>query len=365
MKASPDDKTRLIFLPFLRIAVGFIGVYTLLDWWLVIRTGINQRVDEDIFLLLLPVTLPWIPVLIWLRPRVRLLNLQGRALFFYLLLAVLAIAPPTTFLQEYVETATEKLTALSTISQIAGTTPVKYYTVQQYYVAKEWAQAEDYSTTGDKNHSFTFHYYIVAPLFDKPGVAIPFKNESSSGEITDRKDPYERLPDSISTVRAEASKNSLQKDSIRKEEVQRRDSLVSVSSAISQAKAWIGIYYTQKISNRLDIDEKDALRKEFLLASWKDFLAKDFNKAVYLERMYHRNDRKEYEYTLAVSPSPPTGSVQNLTILEARWESLSQRNGNRLIYGLLAFTLGSMIWGFILLFYRLEETIAKPTTITI
>lgn len=352
MTSSSDDKIRLIFFPFLRVAAGFIGVYSLLDWWLVIRPGVNQRVDEDIFLLLLPATLPWIPVLIWLRPRVRLLNLRGKELFFYLLLAVLVIAPPTTFLQEYIETATGKLTDLPTISQIAGTTPTKYYRVRQYHVAKEWAQVEEYTTTANKSNSFTFHYYIVAPLFDKPGIAPPFDTLFSSPEIAVRKETVERpaerltgrLPDSISEKSVVTP---------------RMDSVAGVSSAISQSKVWIGIYYTEKIDKRVGIDEKDVARRTFLQASWKDFMEKDFTKAIYLETMSHHSDRKEYEYTLAVSPSPPAGSVQDLIILEARWEPFSQRNGNRLIYTLLTFMLGSVIWGFILLFYELDKTLLE------
>src|SRR5882757_8310331 len=111
-------KIRLIFMPFLRIAAGFMLVYTFLDWWLVIRQHVILWKLETVQLWL-PFGLVWIPLLIWLRPRTQLLKPSRKKHGGgHLIVACLAIAAPTIFLQLYLETATGKLTNLVKISQI-------------------------------------------------------------------------------------------------------------------------------------------------------------------------------------------------------------------------------------------------------
>ena len=84
------DKLRLIFKPFLIIAIGFILTYTFLHWLLFIKAGIPLK--EDIVKFWLPFGLPWIPVLIWLRPRIKLLRFKNdKTHFFYQFSAFLII----------------------------------------------------------------------------------------------------------------------------------------------------------------------------------------------------------------------------------------------------------------------------------
>src|SRR4051812_21456449 len=109
------QKIRLVYLRFLVTAVLFISGYTALHWWLSTRRTVFKS-NDPLFDLVLPVVLPLIPVLIWVRPRVRLLKLvrdRNNWPVFYLLMATVAIIVPTIIAQQYVETDTGKMTVVN------------------------------------------------------------------------------------------------------------------------------------------------------------------------------------------------------------------------------------------------------------
>ncbi len=123
------DKLKLIYKPFLIIAICFIAIYTFLHWALFIKAGIPLK--EDIIKFWLPFGLPFIPILIWLRPRIKLLHFRNdNGSFGYQFLACIAIAIPTIIAQEYLITATGKLTQVEYVSQIDKTEKTKYYSLK-------------------------------------------------------------------------------------------------------------------------------------------------------------------------------------------------------------------------------------------
>src|ERR1035437_4588989 len=76
------EKLRLIYFPFLILAVSIIGGYTFLNWLILIDLQLFQF-KEMIVNMLAPFILPWIPVLFWYRKRIKLLKFDtskiGRA----------------------------------------------------------------------------------------------------------------------------------------------------------------------------------------------------------------------------------------------------------------------------------------------
>lgn len=128
--AGFTNKLKFIYKPFVIIATGFIITYTFLHWLLFIKAGIPLK--EEILNFWLPFGLPWIPVFIWLRPRIKLLQFKNdNGSFFYQLIACIAIAIPTIIAQEYLITATGKLTQLDNISQILQHDKTKYYSIKK------------------------------------------------------------------------------------------------------------------------------------------------------------------------------------------------------------------------------------------
>src|SRR5690348_4687211 len=95
------QKLKLIYKPFLVIAILIIAGYTLLNW-IVFKKFQLFSINEDIINLWIPMGLPWIPILIWLRPRIKLLNLKrkkGDLPGFYIFIAGIAIVAPTLVAQ--------------------------------------------------------------------------------------------------------------------------------------------------------------------------------------------------------------------------------------------------------------------------
>lgn len=104
--------------------------YTFLHWVLFIKAGIPLK--ENILKFWFPFTLPFIPVYIWLRPRLKLLQFKDdKGSFGYQFLACMAMAVPTIIAQEYLATATGKLTELENIAQISQHDRTKYYSLKK------------------------------------------------------------------------------------------------------------------------------------------------------------------------------------------------------------------------------------------
>ena len=129
-------KLRLIYLPYLVIAICFIGLSSFLNWLLFIKTDFIP-LKEHIVRFWLPFGLPWIPILIWLRPRKKLLRFKNdNASFGYQFLASLTIAFPTIVAQEYLATSTGKLTQIENISEYEQKEVTKYYCLKNYFIDK-------------------------------------------------------------------------------------------------------------------------------------------------------------------------------------------------------------------------------------
>ena len=130
------NKLRIVYLPFIWIAAGFLVGYSFLNWLLLIKLELFT-LNEEVVNLWLPLGLPCLPIFIWLRPRLMALRAKKpggtdlRGLFWYA--SWMAVAAPTTIGQFYLATATGKLTHLKQIGQINQVPKTKYYTVQDAY----------------------------------------------------------------------------------------------------------------------------------------------------------------------------------------------------------------------------------------
>ncbi len=109
-------KLRAIYLPFMGITVAFAAVYSFLNWLFSPWTE-SIHLNEELTNFWLPVALPWIPVLIWLRPRIKALKLgKGNVAFLYLFVGAGAVVAPTMMAQRYLSIAAGALSHLRSIS---------------------------------------------------------------------------------------------------------------------------------------------------------------------------------------------------------------------------------------------------------
>ena len=289
-------KIRLIYWPFLLLTISFIVLYTFLNWLLFIKTNAFS-IKEDIRNFWVPFGLPWIPVLIWLRPRIKLLKLtggRGNLHFFYQSIATLAMFIPTIVTQGYMQKATGNLTKLETINELNKREQTKYYTVKYYYIDKtNIGVHSSFDISGKHNQDFNMHMYVVLPIL----------------------------------VGSEAYKPN------------------------SRCLAWIGIEYSDQISNRLEAKEKDEKFQAFAVECQKDFDKKNFNQFVYLDRVGNTDEGDGFKEAVKNNPKYQTN---NPAVFLAVNEPFENRTGNSFAWIFGAFGIASFVWFIMLLIPKFD-----------
>lgn len=276
---------RLIYLPFLVIAISFILIYSFLDWLLVII--FELPLNEDLVHFWLSLLLPWIPVFLWLSPRIKLLVLKdknGNLPFLYRFAAVFAIAVPTIIAQEYIVTATGKLIQLQNINEINNTALTKYYKLKTHFVDKQHAATyRRVRATGKYNETLVFYLDVACPILDRP-------DSSAQANIS--------------------------------------------------PKAWLCYEFSKSISNRVSDNEKETEFKSFIEQASSEFREKNFDKFVYLDRI-GMSDRTK-AYAKAISEQIP--DINRPIILEGFDTSFETRSGDKLLWIFASFGIGAAVW---------------------
>lgn len=384
-------KLRLIFLPFLTISIATIIVYTFLHWLLFIKTVI-MPVDEDILNLIAPMIFAGIPILIWLRPKIKLLNLKNKngkvdPLMGYIMFAWMAMLPPLVISQNYLTSATGKLTSLDNINQIDKYPATKYYKAKHFYIDKSLTGFYTrFEVSGKYNEHFDMYIYAAVPMYDtlhsskthnfkisSPKSPINSNNALLvlNGKVISKNDLYKINPRSIKDISVlkgaaavviygDIAKNGaiLIKTNLA---YSGPDTLASVhdDDVNFTPFAWIGVKFEKTISNKLSRDEKEEAYKAFAKESQDDFNSKRLNEFVYLDRINYSTDQKNYLKAIANDryyhnlPSSPI-------VLTSVNEPYEARTGHELpwIFGSLA--IGSAVIMLLLLFKPLREDFEQP-----
>lgn len=154
-------------LPFLVIMVGTVLVYSLLHWLLGIRSTILPLKD-DRWNFWLPLVVPWGPLYLWLRPRLRALTFRknpegGRILL--LTYSWLFTAALLMFSQSVLLWATEKHIHLASIDEYDLYDEAYRYTLDRYHIARHYGGAHTtFSTSGIFGQHFNMDVYVAFPL---------------------------------------------------------------------------------------------------------------------------------------------------------------------------------------------------------
>lgn len=292
------EKLRQLFLPFVLIAICFVGLYTFLNWLLFIKTDFIP-LKEDIIHIWLPFALPWIPVLIWLRPRIKLLAFKNdNASFGYQFLAAMAIAFPTIVAQEYLSTATGKLTKLDIINQFEKKEVTKYYSLDKYFIDKDNIGIINTATvSGKHNEDLNLLVYVALPILSNP-------DDSIKGECS----------------------------------------------------YFLGKKYSKRISNRLSDTEKEDKFKAFTEECQAQFDTTNFQNFVYLEKIGRNDDHTEFDRAIKKSRYV---RYNEPTVFIAHNDPFENRNGGKFGWIFKAFGIGFAVWFIFLLFPKFNEASLK------
>ncbi|WAC03029.1 hypothetical protein N7U66_05205 [Lacinutrix neustonica] len=131
-----NTKTKLkeVYIPFLIVSIGTILFYNLFRWTLDIKLGILP-LKENLLNFWIPFALPWIPILIWLRRRIRILNVRGKrdnGYFGYQFAMAAAIAVPIIISQNYIEKSSFNLNEISSILKVKELKKEKYFKIASF-----------------------------------------------------------------------------------------------------------------------------------------------------------------------------------------------------------------------------------------
>lgn len=284
-------KLKYIYLPFLFIAMAFIIGYNFLYWLFIIQFGISFQYLDTIQIIL-PNLLAWVPVLIWLQKRLKLLKLDSnsRTHFLFLQLAVFAIGIPACIAQFYFEEVCGKYTALETIEQINHVPKTKFYTIKKYGLDQlHYSEYQTYYTSGKNNQNLELEFYIAIPILTTP-------NDTNSKDC----------------------------------------------------KGYISYKYLKTLNaNNSDLKPEDRLAL-FVEESLKDYWQTDFSEFTYLEylRPIHKN------YYAAQNDS--RYNSKNAVVFDAHYTPFESRADKEQLYLIGSLVVGFSLWLFILLFPKIN-----------
>jgi len=276
-------KIQLIFIPFLKIAFVYISSYLLIYWLLFIRLN-TDLIPEDVRDSVLPLFIPFIPVLIWLRPKIKLLKLsnwqgkRGRLPGLYFFVASLAMGVPTLLAQDYMETDLGRLINLGSISSLNNFKSSKYYTLHNYYIDKRNYGVSKYEFVNTGSHgskNTVMRIFIVLPVFDK---------------IDD-------------TIR-------------------------------NNCDAWIGICYNIPYGTKLEGKALIDARNTFFSESENDFKSRDVQKFEYLDKVSKTWQLEGFQK--AIENSKKACTIEAPIFTEVN-DSFENRNGYTLFWAIFSF----------------------------
>ena len=243
--------------------------------------------------LLLPNILAWVPVLIWMHKRLKILALKpnSRVRFLYLQLAVFAIGIPACITQYYLEDVCGKITSLESIDQLTSVPKSKFYTINKYYLdVLHFSQYQTYYNSGKNNQNLELEFFIAIPIFATP------KDTNSA-----------------------------------------------------DCKAYINYNYQRTLNaHNSDLKPEDRLAL-FVEESLKDFWQTNFNGFAYLE--YLRPIRKNHYAAL----SDTKYNSKNAVVFATYYTPFESRADQLQLFLIASIGIGFSVWFIILLFPKINQ----------
>lgn len=160
-------KLKEVYLPFLIVSLGTIFFYNLFRWYFDIKLNVLP-LKENLLNFWIPCYLPWIPILIWLRRRIRILNVGGKwdnGHFFYQSVIAATIAIPTIISQNYIEKASFDLVSVNSMAEMGNYNKEKYFDVRSFSIDKK--AILPYVTTrklDENNNNINIYLYLACPF---------------------------------------------------------------------------------------------------------------------------------------------------------------------------------------------------------
>lgn len=246
------------------------------------------NIKEEAWEIFIPMLVPWIPLIIWFRPRLRVLIIKngdsssGRSTF--LMISGFALVISSIISQNYLTTATGNLTVLDNANKMLNQPKSRYYILKNFYVPFGGGSYSDFSISGKHNEDFNMSIYFVSPILVNP------------------KEGPSEIP-----------------------------------------KYWYGVKYQEKISNKLSSEEKDTIYKSFYNNCLDKMKLYNFYQLNYFERIPDSKDKEGY--IKAITARVKQNVDERFVVLIPKQDKYEERNGNKFawIFGSFGIGLGVLL----------------------
>lgn len=300
MQSDYVKKIKLIIPYFLLVSLLSLAIPLTLRWLCEFGLGVDLLALE-IWEIWIPLGLSFVFIFLLLRPKLALLkfkNDKGRGLSQ--ILAWIFISNSGVFLQLSFTTNTHDLVPVVSVSDLATSKHSRYYSIDYFSIRGKEAGNHVDVRRSIEGRDLEFRMYTVAPF------AVP---EYPNGEPA----------------------------------------------------IWMAVLQHQTVSNRLALEEKERLYKQFLENAWRTLQRYDFDAITYFEKVSRSENMEHFESAVASSlGKAPTG---DLVLLMPSFGHFEDRKGSEILWAVCIYGIGLLVYVFSLRFpslqTRSEKTIRK------
>jgi membrane associated rhomboid family serine protease len=163
------NKLLRVFLPLPLLAAALAAALSLLNWFVTGRAG-PFALDGDVVDFWIPIIVALVLVMAVMRPRLRLLELQGRKSFEFVCVAVAmaAIAAPAILAQLYIKDATGEMVHVKSADSIAAGSNARYFTADTLCLDRQ--NAAGHPEFDGSSDAVGVDIYVAAPVCREGGV---------------------------------------------------------------------------------------------------------------------------------------------------------------------------------------------------
>lgn len=300
---APAKKCKYILFPFLLIAIGFIVTYSLFNYTLFIKPN-TLPFSDSLVNIAFPLFLSYIPLTIWLRPRLLLVKFfkeHEKRISNDILLVTIAIGLPTFFAQHYIKDKYGMLIYLDNINHLNASEQGNNYVLKNYFIDKKhfgYYVTSDYSTIKEtKKAKFNMHIYIY--------MCLPILASQSD-------------------------------------------------TADSKVLAWLGVYYTKTKTISNYSTNREEVLQTFINSSTNAFYRTDFTQFAYLINISNGSEANGFKEAMQKNTKYTS---ENPIIFEARTEQFTNNTGFSIAWMILSFVILGGGWFAGCLFTKLDEEV--------
>lgn len=309
MKINPNYLLKLqrILIPFTIVAWGTVLFLGFLRWWLFLDKIPILEVSEDIWQFWIPAFFPWIPILLWLKPRFDKLEykagkdkgswqMQGIAW-----IAMMAMLIPAQIL---LTTSTGRLLEIKNVKEIRKHDRVRYYRIKEFAVHKSIGGVHyAFTKNGKYNQNLDIDVYFVNPI-------LTHKNQ-----------------------------------------------FITMTPLY-----WYGVKFHKRISNLSSRQVKEQRFRKFFDECVTKMQTYDFYTLDHFEHKPASDDRSNFRIAVQYALRKPVNN--DFVILQPRKEPVEMRNGHKMAWVFGGFAFGIMLFMLALIKPRLESAPIEAETLS-